>query len=123
MNIATYAWPLIGLVGAVGATLRVSVDNAVKRRTSERFPFGTLAVNLSGALALGIMHGLAAQGTIALLIGTAGLGTYTTFSTLVFETERLLEEGDRLLAGANLLGSMILGLDAAALGWALGHAL
>jgi CrcB protein len=123
MNIAPFAWPLIGVIGAAGALLRVGVDGAVERRTSHRFPFGTLAVNLSGAAALGLMHGLGAGGSTALLVGTAGLGSYTTFSTLVFETERLLEEGDRIPAVANILGSILLGLVVVTLGWVVGGAL
>jgi CrcB protein len=123
MSIALYAWPLIGVAGAIGALSRFTFDGTIERRSSSRFPIGTLCVNLSGATALGMLHGLDIGGSAALLIGTAGLGTYTTFSTLIFETERLLEDDDRLLAAANILGSMILGLDAVLLGWTIGRAL
>jgi CrcB protein len=123
MSIALWAWPIIGPIGAVGALLRYRVDAAVNPRTTDRFPLGTLIVNLSGALLLGIVHGAGLDGNALLLVGTAGLGTYTTFSTLIFETERLLEEGDQMLAAANLLGSMILGLDAVVLGWGIGRGL
>ena len=120
MTIAPFAWPLIGVAGGVGALCRYTLDGAVESRSEHRFPMGTLCVNLSGAAALGLLHGLGIGGSAALLIGTAGLGSYTTFSTLIFETERLLEDDDRLLAAANILGSMILGLNAVVAGWALG---
>ena len=123
MNVAPFAWPLIGVIGAAGALLRVGIDGAVERRTSQRFPFGTLAVNLSGAAVLGLVHGLGAGGSTGLLVGTAGLGSYTTFSTLMFESERLLEEDDRVPAAANIVGSILLGLGVVALGWVAGRAL
>lgn len=123
MSIPLWAWPLIGVIGAGGAVLRVTLDAAVSARTSGRFPWGTLAVNLSGAAALGLIHGLGWGGNLALLAGTAALGSYTTFSTLIFETERLLEDGDRMAAAANLLGSMALGLAAVVLGWVVGRGL
>jgi fluoride exporter len=122
MTVAVWAWPLIGLIGAAGAVLRVTVDTAVGQRTAGRFPYGTLAVNLTGTAALGLIHGLGWGGNVALLVGAAGLGSYTTFSTLIFETERLLEDGDRLAAAANLLGSMALGFAVVVAAWALGRA-
>jgi fluoride exporter len=120
MNIAPIAWPLIGIAGAIGAICRFTLDSAVERCSSSRFPLGTLSVNLSGATSLGFLHGLGVSSTLALVVGTAGIGTYTTFSTLIFETERLLEDNDRLLAATNILGSMILGLNAAIIGWWIG---
>ena len=68
------------------------VDRAVARRTARPFPFGTLAVNLSGAVLLGFISGLALSHQAALLAGTAFVGAYTTFSTWMFETHRLAEE-------------------------------
>lgn len=123
MTVAVWAWPLVGLIGAAGALLRVTVDTAVAKRTSGRFPYGTLVVNMTGTAALGLIHGLGWGGNVALLVGAAGLGSYTTFSTLVYETERLLEDGDRLAAAANLLGSTALGFAVVVGAWALGTAL
>jgi fluoride exporter len=123
MSIAPIAWPLIGIAGGVGAICRFTLDSAVERRWSSRFPLGTLSVNLSGATVLGLLHGLGVSSTLALVVGTAGIGTYTTFSTLIFETNRLLEDDDRLLAATNILGSMILGLNAVVIGWWIGTAI
>ena len=70
-----------------------------------------------------MLYGLGTGGSTYLLIASAGIGTFTTFSTLVLETERLLEDGSRRLACANLLGSMGLGIVFVTLGWLLGRAL
>ena len=80
------------------------------------FPFGTLAINLSGALILGFLTGLALSHDEALLAGTAAVGSYTTFSTWMFETERLAEDRELGRAVANVVVSLVLGVAAAALG-------
>ncbi len=123
MSIAAWAWPVIAVAGAVGALCRFTLDGAVEARSPYRFPFGTLCVNLLGAAILGVLYGLGTGGSTSLLIASAGIGTFTTFSTLVLETERLLEDGSRRLACANLLGSMGLGIVFVTLGWLLGRAL
>ena len=72
----------------------------VSASTGGRFPLGTLIVNLSGALVLGIIVGLALHGNAYLLAGTAVIGSYTTFSTWMFESHRLAEDGADAAAGA-----------------------
>ena len=113
-------WAGVLLLGGVGAVLRFVVDRAVSGRLGRPFPFGTLAVNLSGAMLLGLLGGLALTPQAALLAGTAFVGSYTTFSTWMLETQRLGEAGRRRLAIANVVLSIALGLAAAALGRALG---
>ena len=105
----------VGLLGGVGAIGRFLLDGAVAARIGDRFPWGTLAVNLSGALALGVLVGAGVGGDVLRLFGTGLLGAYTTFSTWMFESQRLAEDG-RLRRGlANLLVSLVLGV---ALAWA-----
>jgi len=87
------------------------------------FPFGTLVINLSGALVLGLLTGLALDHDAALLAGTAAVGSYTTFSTWMYETQRLGEERQHRSAAANIAVSLVLGVAAAALGrWVGLHA-
>jgi fluoride exporter len=113
----------VGLLGGVGALARLLLDRAVTLRVGGGLPWGTLAVNLSGALALGVLVGAAVSGDALRLAGTGLLGAYTTFSTWMLESQREGEEG-RLLAGAaNLVGALVLGLAVAAVGRALGEAL
>jgi CrcB protein len=85
------------------------------------FPLGTLGVNLSGAVVLGVLSGLALSPAAALLGGTAAVGSYTTFSTWMLETERLAEERQRRRAVANIVVSLVLGVAAAALGRLVGE--
>jgi CrcB protein len=120
---ALLLWSGVALLGGAGAVARFLLSTAVARRTAGWFPAGTLAVNLSGTALLGLLAGIALHGDALTLAGGGLLGSYTTFSTWMLDSERLAERhGGRLLA-ANLLGSLLLGLAAVALGRALGRAL
>jgi CrcB protein len=113
-------WLAAAALGGVGALARFLVDAGVSRRLERDFPYGTLVVNLSGAVLLGLTVGLALRGNAALLIGSATIGAYTTFSTWMFETHRLAEQGELTRAAANAFLSLGLGLAAAALGRLIG---
>jgi len=113
----------LGLLGGVGAVGRFLLDGAVTARAGGRFPWGTLAVNLSGAFALGVLVGAAVEGDGLRLAGTGLLGAYTTFSTWMFESHRLAEDGEARLAAANLLVALALGVVVAWLGREAGAAL
>ena len=115
-------WLGVVLAGGVGAVLRFLVDGAVGRRMAKSFPFGTLAVNISGAALLGFLGALALNRYAALLAGTAFVGSYTTFSTWMLETQRLGEERQVREAVANIVGSVVLGIGAALFGqWIAGR--
>jgi CrcB protein len=109
-------WTAVMLIGGCGSVARFAVDGAIGARAGRDFPFGTLVVNISGAVVLGLLTALALGHDAALLAGTAAVGSYTTFSTWLFETHRLTEERQHRLAVANVLLSVILGVAAAALG-------
>jgi CrcB protein len=113
-------WAGVMLLGGVGAVLRFLIDRAVSSRAGRPFPFGTLVVNVSGALLLGFLAGLALRPHLALLVGTAFVGSYTTFSTWMLETQRLGEERQVWPAVANIVVSLVVGLAAAWLGMSLG---
>lgn len=121
MIVVAWLGALVG--GGVGATLRFLVDGAVARRAGSRFPFGTMAVNLSGAVLLGLLSGLALPHEIALVVSTGTVGSYTTFSTWMLETQRLAEERQGRYAALNVVASVVLGLAAAALGRWIGLSL
>jgi fluoride exporter len=117
------SWAGVLAFGALGALARFRLDGFVQRASSWGFPLGTLVVNLSGAFVLGLFAGAALRGTSLELAGTAGIGSYTTFSTWMLETERLSEDGDLGLAALNVVASVALGVAIAALGWWIGEAL
>jgi fluoride exporter len=116
-----WLWLAVGVLGGAGAMARFAVDGVVSARAGGRLPLGTLAVNLSGAVLLGLLSGLALRGHALLLAGTALLGSYTTFSTWMFETHRLAEDGETAAAVANVAVSLVAGVAAAALGRWIGE--
>jgi len=119
---------LIGLGGFAGAVARYLLDGRISAATGGGFPWGTLAINVSGSFAIGLLFALVteraalpADWRAPLMIGF--LGSYTTFSTLSLESWRMIEGGAWLAAGANLLGSLGLGMAAVIGGVALGRAI
>lgn len=114
MNAAV--WAGVAAIGGLGAVLRFLVDRAVARRSARSFPMGTLTVNLSGTTVLGLISGMALSAAGGLLIGTALIGSYTTFSTWMLETHRLAEERQRWPATVNITASVVFGLGAVAFG-------
>jgi CrcB protein len=114
-------WVGVGVLAAVGALARFAVGDAVQRRVRWPFPIGTLAVNTSGSFALGALAGAGASGWPLRLAGAALLGSYTTFSTWIFDSQQMAATRDLRRALLNIAGSLVLGLTAVALGWILGR--
>lgn len=108
---------------AVGAPLRYLVGGFVAERVEGDFPWGTLLINASGSLVLGVISGLALYRAFPtaprVILGTGFCGAYTTFSTFSFETVSLVEKGELRKAFGNALGSVVTCAAAAALGLAL----
>ncbi len=113
-------WVGVGVLGGVGALARYLVDGLVSAQTGGRLPLGTLLVNLSGSVVLGVLVGVALSGDAYLLAGTALIGSYTTFSTWMLESERLAEDGLLWMFAANVVLSLVLGVAAVALGRLIG---
>ncbi len=106
--------------GMSGALLRFSLANAVYRWLGRGFPYGTLAVNLSGSFLLGLFaEALTGPWRPLILIGF--LGAFTTFSTFALETFYLIEQGRLLRALTNLIGSILLGISIAWCGLVAGR--
>ena len=116
-------WAGVVVIGGCGAVLRFLVDGTVSARLGRTFPYGTLIINLSGAAVLGVLTGLSLSRDAALLAGTAAVGSYTTFSTWMFETQRLGEDRQLRPLLANLAVSLVAGVVAAAAGWWIGERL
>jgi CrcB protein len=116
-------WIGIALLGGVGATARFAVDLGVTLRAKGSFPLGTMVVNLTGSLVIGVLAGAITDGDGLRLATTGFLGGYTTFSTWMFQTERLGADGEPRAALANIVVSAALGLGAVWLGMRIGEAL
>jgi CrcB protein len=117
----------VALGGAAGALARWAIDGWIARRPPG-FPWATFAVNISGAFLIGLLVAYFDQRTHLALWLRTGLtlgfvGAYTTFSTLILESNRLIEAGIPWLALANLAGSVTAGFAALILGAAVGRAL
>ncbi|HUZ01658.1 MAG TPA: fluoride efflux transporter CrcB [Thermomicrobiaceae bacterium] len=117
------AWIAVALLGGAATIARFLLDTSLAQRVAGPFPAGTLAVNLSGAALLGLLAGAALHGAALTIVAGGGLGSYTTFSTWIFESHRLGEAGRAELAWLNLGLSLLAGLAALALGHWLGAAL
>jgi CrcB protein len=113
-------WVGVALLGGCGALARFGLTLLVADRLHPHFPAGTLLVNLSGAFLLGLLAGASVAGDARLLLGAGALGSYTTFSTWMVETQRIEEAGKRRIAVTNIVLSIALGLAAAALGRLVG---
>ena len=111
----------IGFAGALGALARYFVSLACRSLFPMSFPVGTLLINLSGSFILGLFLGFAYNrvsvgDTTRLAIAVGFVGAYTTFSTFMYETDVLLQEGQVYKAGAYVLVSLALGLYLVRLG-------
>jgi CrcB protein len=112
----------VGLVvaGAIGAPLRYIVDMNLQRTREGVFPFGTLTVNVTGSLVLGLVTGLALYhgfpSAAKDVLGAGFCGSYTTFSTHAFESVRLAEDGAAHTALMSSAANLLLGTAAAAIG-------
>lgn len=119
---------LVCLGGALGSGLRYLLSGAVATWLGPTFPWGTLAVNVLGSFAVGLVQEV---GTTTLLVPpdtrlllTVGvMGGFTTYSAFSYETIRLLEDGAWPLAGTNVLLTTAACLAACVLGVAAGRAL
>lgn len=114
---------LVGLIGGCGAVARLLVDGRVSARFAMTFPIGTFAVNMAGSLALGLLAGFTTDAETLRLLAVGLLGSFTTFSTWMFESERLAEDGEPGPTIANIIGSLVVGVPLAWIGVQIGGVL
>jgi fluoride exporter len=118
----------VAIGAALGGVARYYLASAVQQRVGPTFPWGTLVINVSGSLLLGVLmrYALATPSVSAELrafLTTGFCGGYTTFSTYSYETATLLEDGQYGRAGTYALGSVLLALAATFAGFVLAREL
>ncbi len=101
---------LIGLGGAAGSLLRYQLGKWIAEKAITTFPMGTFFINISGAIALGILMNLQLDRSLLLVLGTGFLGAYTTFSTFMYEGFYLYQENEKIAAVRYIGWSLLLGV-------------
>ncbi len=119
---------LISAGAVLGANARYWIGTWAAQKWGASFPYGTLLINVTGSLLLGLFMALTAErfvidARLRLLIATGFLGAYTTFSTFTYESMTLLTKGALMPGLLNILGSTALGLLAVGAGIWLGKSL
>lgn len=117
---------LVALGGGIGSVTRYLVSGWFASRFGPGFPYGTAVINVTGSFIIGFFLAFAQERASLspywrLFFGVGFVGGYTTFSTFEYESIRLLQDGEMLLGGVYLLGSVIAGGIAAIVGIALGR--
>jgi CrcB protein len=112
---------LVGIGGALGSVLRFWAGGYITNRMGTRFPYGTFAVNVTASFLIGFIVTLMAEkahwdANWRYLIPIGFIGGYSTFSTFEFESFRLLQDGEMILAALNLVGSVVCGFVSVWLG-------
>lgn len=118
----------VGIGGFVGAVARYGLSGWVQRFAGATFPAGTLAVNVVGCLVIGALMTLIEDRPlfspdVRMFLTVGLLGSFTTFSTVAFETFEMLRERSPWLAAGNVAANLIVGLGAVWLGRAATRAL
>jgi fluoride exporter len=118
---------LVMFGGSIGALSRYAVSLWAAKLLGTRFPWGTLAVNLSGCFLIGLAFALAERGlnimnpSMRLFFVTGYLGALTTFSTFGLETVSAIREGTYVVAVSNFLANNVIGAALVFLGMLVGR--
>jgi fluoride exporter len=120
-----YLMVVIG--GGLGSLLRFWVGGYISNRLGTRFPFGTFIINVSASFLIGFILTLLSERTHwspnwRYLIPVGFIGGYSTFSTFEYETFRVFQDGEFLVAGLNVVLSVCLGFLSVWLGVVTGRA-
>lgn len=114
-------WIYLIIGGVVGTLSRYGLAGVVSQKYGSGFPWGTIAVNLTGCLVIGFLDVLFEKKfqlspNYRLLLMTGFCGAFTTFSTLILETSHLIKENELLYAFGNVMISLCLGFAVFKLG-------
>ncbi len=116
-------WALTVSAGAAGAFARYEVGRLMGTRVGGHAPGGVRAINLLGAFLLGLLVGASPSDVLVIALGTGFLGSFTTFSTWMVETDHVARVGRWNTALMNIVVPVLGGLALVAVGFAAGSAL
>ena len=116
---------MIAAAGGFGAIARYGLAGLVQNLTGATFPWGTLAVNVLGCLAFGVIWGAVVEERwtcspetrTVILVGF--MGSFTTFSTFAMETGEMISDGQWFFALGNVAVQNVVGIAAFLLGWSI----
>jgi len=111
---------LLGLGGALGSITRFILGNIISKKANTNFPIGTFLINITGAVLLGLVIGIHAEGNMYLLMADGFLGAYTTFGAFMFEGVTLFLKSKKISALYYISGTVILGILGYFSGYAIG---
>ncbi|WP_368585084.1 CrcB family protein [Arthrobacter koreensis] len=127
LAVTPWLFVLLAASGGAGAVLRFVVDGVLRSRLRTTFQWATTIINVSGSLVLGVLTGLTAgrmlPTELGIVLGTAFLGGYTTFSTASYETVQLIREGRKAAAFISGVVMLVASVGAAIAGLWAGSAL
>ncbi len=101
---------VVGIGGVFGSISRYLLGKAISEKQASVLPIGTMVVNISGALLLGIVSSLYQSGNFYLLMAEGYLGAFTTFSTFMFEGFKLYQDNEKINAAIYITGTIFLGI-------------
>ncbi len=115
---------IVGIGGFIGAVARYALGAFIGEKWGRIFPLGTLVINVSGSFFIGLLMVLFTERFLTdplwrLLLVVGFLGAYTTFSTFEYETGKLMEDGEIVMALINVIGSVVAGFLALKAGQAI----
>ena len=118
----------VGLGGFLGANARYLLGGFISERWGTAFPYGTFVINVTGSFILGFFMAYAQERPwvapgARLMFAVGFVGAYTTFSTFEYETMRLIQQRELLLATWNIFGSLMSGAIAVFAGIVLGSSI
>lgn len=101
---------IVGVGGVLGSITRYLLSKLISEKCDSIIPMGTMSINITGALLLGIVSSLYTGGNLYLLLAEGYLGAYTTFSTFMYEGFNLFQENEKINAAVYILGTLFLGI-------------
>ena len=112
---------LIASGGALGSIARFMIGRRIAEKRSTNFPLGTFLVNIAGAFLLGLLCSVEPDRNMYLLIGEGFLGSFTTFSTFMYEGFNLFQDNEKLNAAVYIFGSLLFGMTGFFVGVEVGN--